>query len=37
LAGIEREESVLDLSVIRAIPAENTVESIAELVEACAP
>jgi hypothetical protein len=37
LAGIEREESVLDLSVIRAIPAEDTVESIAELVEACAP
>ena len=37
LAGIEREEAVLDLSVIRAIPAENTVESIAELVEACAP
>ncbi len=37
LAGIEREESVLDLSVIRAIPAENTVESLAELVETCRP
>ncbi|HEU4894535.1 MAG TPA: LLM class flavin-dependent oxidoreductase [Acidimicrobiia bacterium] len=37
LAGIEREESVLDLSVIRAIPAANTVESISDLVEACAP
>lgn len=37
LAGIEREESVLDLSVIRAIPAANTVESLAELVEACRP
>lgn len=37
LAGIEREEAVVDMSVIRAIPAENTVDSIAELVEACAP
>lgn len=37
LPGIEREESVLDVSVIRAIPAENTVASLAELVEACAP
>lgn len=37
LEGIEREESVLDLSVIRAIPAENTVESLGELVDACAP
>lgn len=37
LTGIEREESVLDVSVIRAIPAENTVESLGELVEACAP
>lgn len=37
LAGIQREESVLDLSVIRAIPAENTVESLAELVETCRP
>ncbi len=37
LTGIEREESVLDLSVIRAIPAENTVESLAELVDACRP
>jgi alkanesulfonate monooxygenase SsuD/methylene tetrahydromethanopterin reductase-like flavin-dependent oxidoreductase (luciferase family) len=37
LAGIEAEESVLDMSVIRAIPAENTVASLAELVTACAP
>lgn len=37
LGGVEREESVLDLSVIRAIPAENTVESLAKLVVACAP
>lgn len=37
LAGIEREEEVLDLPVIRAIPAEDSVESIAELVEVCAP
>lgn len=35
--GIEREESVLDVSVIRAIAADNTVESLAELVDACAP
>lgn len=37
LAGIEHEEEVLDLSVIRAIPAENTIESLGELVRACAP
>jgi hypothetical protein len=37
LEGVEREESVLDLSVIRAITAEDTVESLAELVAACAP
>jgi len=37
IEGIEREESVLDVSVIRAIPAENTVGSIGELVDACAP
>lgn len=37
IEGIEREESVLDLGVIRAIPAANTVEAMAELVEACAP
>lgn len=37
LPGIEREESVLDVSVIRAIPAENTVDSLGELVDACAP
>jgi hypothetical protein len=37
LQGIEEEESVLDFPVIRAIPAENTVPSLAELVTACAP
>ncbi|HEX6147934.1 MAG TPA: hypothetical protein VF083_14245, partial [Acidimicrobiia bacterium] len=37
LEGIEREESVLDVSVIRAIAAENTVEALGELVDACAP
>ncbi|HSM43877.1 MAG TPA: LLM class flavin-dependent oxidoreductase [Acidimicrobiia bacterium] len=37
LEGIIAEEEVLDLSVIRAIPAENTTESLAELVRACAP
>lgn len=37
LAGIEAEEEVLDVSVIRAIPADNTVGSLRELVEACAP
>lgn len=37
IEGIEREESVLDVSVIRAIAAENTVEALGELVEACAP
>lgn len=37
LAGIEKEEAVLDMPVIRAIPAEGTVDSIGELVEACAP
>jgi hypothetical protein len=37
IEGIEREESVLDVSVIRAIPAENTVGSIGELVDAGAP
>lgn len=36
LAGIEREESVLDFGVIRAIPAANTVEALADLVEVCA-
>jgi hypothetical protein len=35
--GIAREEAVLDYSVIRAIPEENTVEAIGALVEACAP
>jgi hypothetical protein len=37
LDGIEFEETVLDMSVIRAIPAENTVASLAELVTPCAP
>ena len=37
LDGIHAEEAVLDVSVIRAIPAENTVESLSELVRACAP
>lgn len=37
IPGIEREESVLDMSVIRAIPAENTIRSLGELVLACAP
>lgn len=37
LVGIGREEAVIDTPVIRAIPAENTVESIGELVDACAP
>lgn len=36
LEGIQVEEAVLDLSVIRAI-AENTTESLSELVRACAP
>jgi hypothetical protein len=37
IEGIEAEESVLDVPVIRAIPAQNTVDSLAELVMACAP
>lgn len=37
LPHIEDEEEVLDVSVIRAIPAGDTVESLAELVVACAP
>jgi hypothetical protein len=37
LEGIEYEESVLDLSVIRAIPSEESVAALAELVTACAP
>lgn len=36
-AGIAREEAVIDVSVIRAIPEENSVEAIGALVEACAP
>lgn len=35
--GIAREESVLDVSVIRAITEENTVAAIGTLLEACAP
>jgi alkanesulfonate monooxygenase SsuD/methylene tetrahydromethanopterin reductase-like flavin-dependent oxidoreductase (luciferase family) len=37
LAGIDSEEAVLDVPVIRAIAAENTVDSLGELVVACAP
>lgn len=37
LEGIQVEEAVLDLSVIRAIPADTTLESFSELVLACAP
>lgn len=37
LEGIEREEAVLDLGVIRAIPAESTTAAFADLIEACAP
>lgn len=37
LEGILAEEEVLDLSVIRAIAADQTTESLAELVRACAP
>lgn len=37
LEGIARESSVLDMPVVRAIPAENTVGSIGELVAACRP
>lgn len=36
LEEIKCEESVLDPSVIRAIPAEPTAESRTELVDACA-
>lgn len=37
LPGIEREEAVVDRPVIRAIPAADTVDSLVELVMACAP
>lgn len=37
LEGIVAEEEVLDLAVIRAIVAEKTATSFAELVRACAP
>lgn len=37
LEGIEREEAVLDMSLIRAIPAEPTVDSLMDLARACAP
>lgn len=37
LEGIAREEAVLDVPVIRAIAAANTVDSLGELLEACAP
>ena len=35
--GIEREASVLDHAIIRAITADQSTESILELLEACAP
>lgn len=37
LPGIEREASVLDVPVIRAIPDEDTLASLTDLVAACAP
>lgn len=37
LEGIQIEEAVLDMPVIRAIPADDTVDSLSELVLACAP
>jgi alkanesulfonate monooxygenase SsuD/methylene tetrahydromethanopterin reductase-like flavin-dependent oxidoreductase (luciferase family) len=37
LPGIEREEAVVDIPVIRAIPADDSFQSIKDLVEACAP
>lgn len=37
LGQIEREETVIDLPVIRAITADDSVESLIELAEACAP
>ncbi len=37
IPGILEEEAVLDIPVIRAIPAEDTLESLAELARACAP
>lgn len=37
LVGIEREASVLDVPVIRAIPEANTVAALSDLVAACAP
>ena len=37
LPAIENEESVLDISVIRAIPETDTVTAISDLVTACAP
>lgn len=35
--GIEREESVLDISIIRAITADESAASLLELLEACKP
>ena len=37
LPGIDDEESVVDVPVIRAIPSEDTVEALSDLVVACAP
>lgn len=37
LPSIENEESVIDIPVIRAVPATDTVGAISDLVTACAP
>jgi len=37
LEGIAHEEAALDVSIIRAIPADNSAESLSRLVIACAP
>ncbi len=34
-SGIEREESVLDIAIIRAITADDSADSLLELLEAC--
>ena len=36
-SGIEREEAALDIAIIRAITADESAESILELLEACRP
>ena len=37
LGGIQHEESVVDVPVIRAIPTSNTIEAFTDLMTACAP